>query len=249
MAQRPLTATVSVFGPFKVLTRPLTLPPKDSKAPSSGGPVAWWKLDETTGAEAADASGNRHPARVQGTARWTSQGRLGGAFELDDAGNFVDCGDATNFDFRDGLTVSLWVKPGQSEKSLKSLIAKGSDTWGIASDGNTGGVAFHLAGPQTTGKDKKRQTRVTAKRSLNDGQWHHLAAVYDGQRMALFVDGELADSVTASGPLAINTEPVLLGENSASRKERFVGAVDDVRLYNRGLSESEIKALKGGSAK
>ena len=48
---------------------------------------------ESTGAEVADASGNRHPARVQGTPRWTGQGRLGGAFELDDAGNFVDCGD------------------------------------------------------------------------------------------------------------------------------------------------------------
>lgn len=212
--------------------------------------MAWWKLDETTGAEAADASGNRHPARVQGAVHWTSQGRLGGAFELDEAGNFLDCGDAAEFDFRDGLTVSLWVKPGQSEKSLKSLIAKGDSAWGIVlTDGNKSDVAFHLAGPQTTGKDKRKPTRVTAKRSLNDGQWHHLAAVYDGQRMALFVDGELADSVTASGPLAINTEPVLLGENSTSRKERFIGAVDDVRLYNRGLSESEIKALKSGGAK
>jgi len=54
--------------------------------------------------------------------------------------------------------------------------------------------------------------------------------------------------VGVSGPIAQNTEPVLIGENAASRGRPFNGWLDDVRLYNRGLSAEEIRALyRGGT--
>jgi hypothetical protein len=85
---------------------------------------------------------------------------------------------------------------------------------------------------------------------LNDGQWHHLVATYDGKRIALYVDGVEADAVTASGTLALNNLPVTLGENAASRGRPWNGWLDDARLYDRGLSAEEVKRLfAGGAAK
>jgi large repetitive protein len=226
----------------------LTLPPKDARPPAPGdparGPVGWWKLDEADGLEAADASGHRLVARVQGTPRWMpGQGRLSGALDLDGTQTFLDCGEAADFDFRDGLSVSLWIRARGFKKPAQTLVAKGGDTWRIHSTGDKGRVVFSLSGPQTTGKDKKKAPRALSQRAVDDGQWHHLVGVYDGQRVALYVDGALESSVSASGPLALNTEPVWLGNSSASRAQFFNGAMDDVRLYGFGLSEEEIKAL------
>ncbi len=231
-----------------MLSRPLTLRPKEAKPPAPGsparGPVAWWKLDETTGAEAADASGHSHPARVQGTPHWASgQGRTGGALELDGAKNFLDGGDAADFDFRDGLTVSMWVKPRGQQQGRQTLAAKGNDTWSLAAEGKDGKLAFALSGPQTTGKDRRKAPRAVSKAALDGAKWHHVVGVYDGQRLALYVDGELQESVTATGPVAINTEPLWFGNNSAARGGCLNGWLDDVRTFAYGLSEPEIKAL------
>ena len=241
-------ATVNVLGPFKVLSRPLTLRPKDSKPPAATGsaraPLARWKLGEAPGAEAADGSGRGHPGQIQGNPRWgQGPGQVGRALELDGAKNHVDCGDAADFDFRDGLTVSLWLRPRDLKKSAQTLAAKGSDTWSLRSERKTGKLVFALDGPQTTGKDRRKAPRAQSKRPLDDSQWHHVAGVYDGQRIALYVDGELEESVTASGPVALNTEPVWLGNNSAARGEYFNGWLGDVRLYGCGLTEGEIKVL------
>lgn len=61
--------------------------------------------------------------------------------------------------------------------------------------------------------------------------------------MALYVDGAEEDSMTASGPIALNNLPLTLGDNAANRGRRWNGWLDDARLYDRGLSIEEIKTL------
>ncbi len=234
-----------------MLSRPLTLRPKEVKPPpggSAGKPVAWWKLDETGGTEAADASGHARAARVEGAARWTP-GRAGGALEFDGARGYADGGDAAGFDFRDDLSVALWLRLRAPGQSAQTIIAKGSDTWRVTLAGKSDKVVFALNGPQTTGKDRKRAPQVTSKTGLADGQWHHVAGAYDGKRIALYVDGELADAVTAVGLVALNTEPLWLGDNSAARSLCFNGWLDDVRLFAGGLSDEEVKAIYRETAK
>jgi large repetitive protein len=252
LAQRPLVATVDVLGPFEVLKRPLTLRPKQTQPPPPGDParrlVARWKLDESNGPEAADASGHQHAGRIHGPAGWLpAQGKFQGALALDGTGTFVDCGDSAEFDFQDTFSVALWFKPGGVKKTAQTLAGKGGDSWRLYSDAERGRVVFALNGPQGAGKDRYRAPRITSKRAVNDGQWHHVAGVYDGQRVALYVDGVLEGSMTASGSLALCAEPLWLGNNPGARGEWFKGALDEVRLYGYGLSEQEIKALQRGA--
>lgn len=246
---------MDVLGPFEVKKRPLTLKPPDPKPlAKAGGPrsetqglAAWWKFDETKGGTAADASGNRRNASVQGQPRWSSPGRVGNALELD-GHSFVDCGGADDLCFREAMTLSVWLKVPRTDRLSPALVTKGNNTWQLQFIGEKRDLTFALTGPQTTGKSKGRQPAVKAKRPVDDGQWHHVAGIYDGQHMAFYLDGELEDSVAASGPIAVNTEPVMVGQNSMGRSRPFSGWIDDVRLYDRSLSAEEIRALCPGGA-
>jgi len=231
-----------------VQQRPLTLTGRSGKPPD--GPVAWWKLDEAEGASAADASGQGLTARVLGKARWApGQGRKGGALRLEGPEAGVDCGGINECNFKEALTISLWVKVPEGGKLSPSLVTKGNNTWRLQGAADRQHVSFALTGPLTIARTNPRPPLVKTRRPVNDGQWHHLAAVYDGQRAALYLDGELQDSLAATGLVAVNTEPVMIGQNSMGRMEPFEGWVDDVRLYARGLSEAEIKALLQTEAK
>jgi len=215
------------------------------------GLAAWWKFDETAGAEAADATGHRNLARVQGPLRWTpGQGRFGGALEFDGKETLVVCSNAAAFDFHDGMTLSAWIKVRQFEKPAQVLASKGYGGWRLARRGEEGRLEFTLPGPETKQKVKGRPSAavVASKRAVDDGQWHHLVALYDGQQVAFYLDGELEDSLAVSGEIARNTAPVVLGEKRSRLRCSFNGWMDDVRLYGYGLSPREIQALHRGGA-
>jgi beta-galactosidase len=196
-----------------------------------------------------DAVSGRIPARVRGEPRWaTGQGRFGGALEFDGAGNLLDCGDAAELDFRDGLSVSLWVKARDLKQGPQTIIAKGNDTWRLYVEGKSGRLVFAVNGPQPSGKERNKRSQATSKAALREAQWHHVVGAYDGQRIVLYVDGEWQEAVTAAGPVAVTTEPLWLGNNSAARNQFFGGWLDDVRLYGSGLSEDAVKALYRGDA-
>jgi beta-galactosidase len=87
---------------------------------------------------------------------------------------------------------------------------------------------------------------MRGKRGVNDGKWHHIVGVYDGNKIYLYVDGEIDVSTTTTGSIDRNGREVLIGEN-AERPGRFWnGLIDDVRIYSYALSEAEIKALYAG---
>ena len=79
--------------------------------------------------------------------------------------------------------------------------------------------------------------------SVNDGQWHHVAGVYDGSVMSLYIDGELDVSSICKGSIDVTDKPLYIGENSEEPNRFWNGLIDDVRIYNCGLSQSEIEGL------
>ena len=207
----------------------------------TAGLVAWWKLDETSGTLAADASGGDHAGQVHGQPHWTpDQGRPGGALEFDGADNYVACGDSPDFSFRDGLTISVWVKVRKFDKPWQAIVTKGDHAWRLQRFQNEGRVIFY---PQSVKAVAPARPHLVSKRSVDDGQWHHIVALYDGRRAALYLDGELEESIAVTGALTQNADPVMIGENSERRGRLFNGWMDDVRLYGYGLSEPEVQAL------
>jgi len=79
--------------------------------------------------------------------------------------------------------------------------------------------------------------------NLNDGRWHHVAAVYDGTRISLYTDGRLDTSVEAAGTLRTNNYKVLLGANDEKPGRNWSGLIDDVRIYSYGLTGEEVAKI------
>jgi hypothetical protein len=229
-----------VLGPFEVLKHALTL---GSEAKPAAEPVAWWKLDEREGNTAADAAVNHLNGQIHGRALWAaSRDKPDGALELDGTRTWVEGPDALEVASAGGLTASTWFKVRRFDVGQQSIMTKG-DAWRIQRHGDTDQLEFATTGLSTTGASKGKSTTLTSKASVNDGQWHHVAATCDGKRLALHVDGIEQSSVTVSGKLAPNNVPVSLGENAVQRGRLFNGWLDDARVYGRALSAEEISAL------
>ena len=213
----------------------------------TAGLVAWWKLDETKGAKAEDATGHELTGNVTGQPGWApNQGRIGGAMEFGGRSYFINCGHAPEFDCREGITVAAWIKVREFNKLGQAIVTKGDTAWRLQRQKETGMVSFNFNTGTEVEHANQNLVSLVSKRKVDDGQWHHLVGVSDGRRAGLYVDGELEASADAK-PIAWNNMPVMIGGNSAAYEQRFNGWIDDVRLYGYGLSEAEVKALYRGS--
>ena len=74
-------------------------------------------------------------------------------------------------------------------------------------------------------------------------EWHHVAGTFDGDRINLYLDGVLDASIETAVNIGVNSSNVLIGENPEAAGRNWDGLIDDVRLYNRALSEAEITEL------
>jgi hypothetical protein len=83
---------------------------------------------------------------------------------------------------------------------------------------------------------------IESPRVYNDSKWHYAVARYDGSEVKLYIDGVLvANKSSISSPDSTGTQPVRIGANSLFLKEYFTGSIDEVRIWNRSLTSSEIK--------
>jgi hypothetical protein len=77
-----------------------------------------------------------------------------------------------------------------------------------------------------------------------DGQWHHIAAVYDGAKKTLYVDGQVDAQAGYSAAVSKNNVNVRLGFNSEYVTGQYDGLLDDVRVYGRALSQGEVQQVR-----
>ncbi|WP_282776333.1 LamG-like jellyroll fold domain-containing protein, partial [Phaeodactylibacter xiamenensis] len=145
----------------------------------------------------------------------------------------------------DMFTVSTWVKIGASHDS-DGIIDLGSDLnknfWIHTTPSNMGkgvvaGVGDGTAHEMAYEFEDDPNTVSTDERD----EWHHVAVVYGGGSMILYVDGKFKRSIQA----AIVNEPALF--SIGSRRDQsgfFEGILDDIRIYNRLLTQTEIVSTK-----
>ena len=83
---------------------------------------------------------------------------------------------------------------------------------------------------------------ATSPGSYNDGKWHYAVVTYDGSIVRLYIDGVQASSTSTSGATPDNTgtQPVRIGANSLATDGYFTGNADEVRVWNRAISPTEV---------
>lgn len=218
------------------------------------GLVAHWKLDETSGAVAYDASGMGHHAALTGTQGWTTQGQADGAFAFDYTNGqeyFTAPTNPTLDDLQEGdYTVMTWFRPdstppgaGAEFDAAYGLVSKSGYHLGVVY--GSGGTFYNehwlASGPTWTGAGD-------AAGSHPAGEYYHFAAVVnrvDGVIKA-YVNGQLVETVTftpGSAALEYGATPWRIGVSDPGTDDwdhPTHGAIDDARLYNRALSDAEV---------
>jgi tetratricopeptide (TPR) repeat protein len=215
-----------------------------SKSPK--GLVARWEFEQSKDGMVADTSGNNLHGRLVGHAQVYADPERGNVLHLDGEGDWVDCGADARFDITDEITVSAWIKVGKFDKTWQAIVTKGDSTWRLLRDRTTDAPVFACTGVNTLGRP---YGTLSGHANVNDSKWHHVAGVYDGRKLSLYVDGEL-DTFTPAGAFTrINTsrDHVLIGGNAGTQPPReWNGLIDDLRIYSYAFPPGDIKALHEG---
>jgi len=200
------------------------------------GLVAAYGFEEAGGTSATDASGNGNDGALSGATR-TVSGRFGGALAFDGVNDQVAVADDDTLDLSGAMTLEAWVRPTSSLAGWRTVVLKeqpGDLVYGLyaaATGYRPSGHVFVAGG----------DLRVQAPSALPANEWSHLATTYDGTTLRLYVNGAQVGSLTAAGPMSASDGPVRIGGNTVW-DEWFAGAIDDVRIYDRSLSASEIQS-------
>jgi len=206
---------------------------------NTGRLIAWWKLDDGSGNTAVDSSGNAHNGTLLGDTSWVDV-ITGGALAFDGDGDYVDIGKEPNFDIKNQITVSAWIKVGAFDREWQTIVAKGDRAWRLQRNWGESTLEFACSGLVVPGTDWGQIYGTT---DVNDGHWHHVAGVYDQEKIYLYIDGNLDASAEAPGTIRVNDEPVYIGENSQTPNRFWNGLIDDVRIYSYALSTEEISEI------
>jgi len=200
---------------------------------TESGLIAAYAFDEGSGTTVVDASGNSHTGTLNG-ATWSTSGKFGGALSLDGMSARVTVPSSADLNVTSGFTLMAWVYPTAAQSNWRTVLHKETDRYYLmaSSDQNTpaSGGTFVAGNENTYGPT-----------ALPVNTWSHLAATYDGNVVRLFVNGTQVASQAQTTPLTISTGPLSIG-GTAAYGEYFQGTIDEVRVYNRALSASELQA-------
>jgi len=207
--------------------------------PAGDGLVALYRMENTVN----DSSGNAHNGAAVGTPVFVS-GVEGMALEFNgDGSQYVDLGTYDPSADTGQLSVSLWAQWQGLTTFYQGLIGK-RDTWS-ATD-----MMWQIEANQTNGTlsfARNGSNFADGDPVLPEGEWAHVGVAFDGSTARLFMNG----SETGSGAFsfASDTESALvLGACQALGGNPFNGALDEIGLYNRALSASEMLYLAGMTA-
>jgi hypothetical protein len=204
-----------------------------------GGLVAYWPLDEGTGATAADLTGNGHTGTVDGAA-WTN-GQAGGALSFDGVNDRMTTLESSLLRLPGDMAVSFWMKRTGQASDWVRLVGKSGTcvrNYGVWVEPGTGRLLFQEYDCNTGALLNLFSITQTA---LNT--WYHVAAVIEGATAYIYVNGIWDYRVPRLVPASVTSDPVTLGD--AGYPAYFPGVLDEVRIYNRALTAWEVASLAG----
>jgi hypothetical protein len=215
----------------------------DPKSWMSDGLVGYWKMDEDdwngTAGEVIDSSGNGNNGTASGGAT-TNVGKFGNGGEFDGSDDYVDTGITDNIQNGD-FTVSLWMNPNTDGASSGRLVNKDptGNGWSLSyGDPGNNRLRFFVRGMDDVSLDTGS--------IIDIGNWYHVIGVFDNtnNNRYLYVNGTLeAINMSDTGTPNINSAAIAIAAEAEDNTINFDGQIDEVRIYNRALSESEVKDL------
>ena len=215
----------SAYSKIRIHSKQSHLPP---------GLVALWSGE----GNANDSAGGNN-GELTGDATY-EKGNVGQAFSLDGTrGTSVNVGNPVQIQLQD-FTIAVWIKRDNTE-SVSADFPR-AVIFGYGQDGYA--LYFNSGGVPILSKYNVRGGETKSRAAIKDTNWHHLAVTKSGTTVVFHVDGVAypAANTKYDAEFAFSTEAAI-GASGGNSVLNFWGLIDEVAIYNRALSASEIKAI------
>jgi hypothetical protein len=231
-----------------------------SKSECFSGMISYWMFDESSGTNAEDSFDSHNGTLINGPS-WTT-GKVDGGLFFDGVNDYVQT-QSNELKTADDFTISLWFKAGKTDFA-HHLIWQGKNTcngWATCSDGemHISLGDYHSSSPTYInntlsffiGDSASSSDTLRVAVSFSDkSNWHHVVAVLSDVNSApeveLYLDGVLVDSDSVANPALMGrgdwNANLTIGKPGTSARY-FNGSMDEVAIFDRALSESEVKEL------
>ena len=207
-------------------------------------PVAYYPFNGNTN----DESGHGHNGTLYGATLTNDRfGNMNSAFDFDGVDDWVEVPHSDELDFNnidgDEFTAFCWVKTTVNSSELKWCLSKheSDGNWdpGFLLGTENGQLRMHFETISST------QHLDILGSYISDGQWHYIGFTLTASlnELKLYLDGSLEVTETISDGSSSNSFPFCIGSRNGVPNSHFEGEIDDIRIFNRVLNESEIQAL------
>ena len=200
----------------------------------SRGLMAHLPMDDAMGCQAADVSGSTahgllEPSCPTDGPQWDT-GFLDGGLRFDDGSKTVRIPQSALISSLGQVTVTAWIRRPASTQFRAIVDQRNAHTNGLDLyvDGHSRAflrINHHVLSGHTL---------------VADGEWHHVVGVYDGSRLRLYVDGLMDAEATVGSTVLAPSSDLFIGRHWSGPDFSFDGWIDEVRLYDRALSDVEV---------
>ena len=209
----------------------LTPPTRDK------GLVGYWTFDEGSGTSIRDSSGKGNNGTTYNNPAWVT-GKQSNALSFDGVDDYVSYGAPSSLDLTNSMTISAWVNPQDITAPYHHIVSKGES-------GSTVAMQYILIvmgdKPRFLISNGSSSNSVQGP-AVSVGSWYHIVGALTSTQLKLWVNGVAITPVSRTINPASNGKKVIVGTNGAGG-ETFGGIIDDVRIYNRALSDAEVKVI------
>ena len=206
------------------------------------GLVLHVSFDEASTAGMKDGSASKAPVQIKG-GKVSAEAKVGRALQLGGGTDRVEVEHVGGFALPGECTLAMWIKLDDWEEG-----------GGLCSKGTGGGnesLLLDVVGGKLRfirwNQQKSAYVQAQSSAAPRRGVWQHIAAVSDGEYLRVYVDGKAGPGGPIKEPCLINTASFHFGARPSGAKKgeyhAVSGLMDELMIYNRALSDKEIRAL------
>lgn len=208
--------------------------------------VLYLSFDEGKGKEVKDGSIHGNDGKLEGGTKWID-GKYGKAVAFEVDGDHVTVESSDSLKIGKQITLMAWGRIDAWVGDGDQWIDKGAH----ASKPNCYGMmVYQKANAYFMLGDGAARHDLITPNMPKTGEWHHVACIYDGKTMTLYVNGEVAaEKQEAFAFNGVNDLPLMVGMGVDRAQYTFSGAIDEVAVFNRALDKTEVNKAMAGLGK
>ncbi len=209
-------------------------------------PVAYYRLDESTGSTTAKDSTGTNDARYEGAVTLGVSGVLADdtAVSFDGTSGYVLGAATPAFLAKSPFTIEAWIKPSKIDGTYRGVVSNENSSI-TDKDGYTLFVQTNDGGPGNAGFERWQsgKSNQTLASPIAVGSWTHLVATFDGNHLTVFLNGAQIAQNTAPPVSILSGYTFAIGAmNAGATPTFFAGTIDEVAIYDHVVSSTCIAA-------